>query len=128
MKKFLLICSLSVFSFFGAYSQDEGQNEQIREKMSEFIQKRMNLSKAEVEKFNPIFYRYFQDWRKTLNENKGDRLVLQQKVAELRLRYRNEFKTVIGEQRSNEVYKQQEVFIRELRQLKQQRDKRGKNF
>lgn len=128
MKKFLLICSLFVFSIFGAYSQDEGQNEQIREKMSEFIQKRMNLSKAEAEKFNPIFYRYFQDWRKTLNENKGDRLVLQQKVAELRLRYRNEFKTVIGEQRSNEVYKQQEVFIRELRQLKQQRDKRGKNF
>lgn len=128
MKKFLLICSVMVFSIFGAYSQDEGPNEQIREKMSEFIQKRMNLSKAEAEKFNPIFYRYFQDWRKTLNENKGDRLVLQQKVAELRLRYRNEFKTVIGEQRSNEVYKQQEVFIRELRQLKQQRDKRGKNF
>ena len=128
MKRFLLICCLSIFSIFGAYSQDEGQNEQIREKMSEFIQKRMNLSKAEAEKFNPIFYRYFQDWRKTLNENKGDRLVLQQKVAELRLRYRNEFKTVIGEQRSNEVYKQQEVFIRELRQLKQQRDKRGKNF
>ena len=128
MKRFLLICCLSIFSIFGDYSQDEGQNEQIREKMSEFIQKRMNLSKAEAEKFNPIFYRYFQDWRKTLNENKGDRLVLQQKVAELRLRYRNEFKTVIGEQRSNEVYKQQEVFIRELRQLKQQRDKRGKNF
>ena len=128
MKKILLICSLSVFSFFGAYSQDEGQNEQIREKMSEFIQKRMNLSKAEAEKFTPIFYRYFQDWRKTLNENRNDRLVLQQKVAELRLRYRNEFKDIIGEKRSNEVYKQQEVFIRELRQLKQQRDKRGKNF
>ena len=45
-----------------------------------------------------------------------------------RLRYRNEFKDIIGEKRSNEVYKQQEVFIRELRQLKQQRDKRGKNF
>lgn len=128
MKRFLLICSLSIFSIVGAYSQDEGQNEQIREKMGEFIQKRMNLSKAEAEKFNPIFYRYFQDWRKTLNENKGDRLVLQQKVAELRLRYRKEFKNVIGEQKSNEVYKQQEVFIRELRQLKQQRDKRGKNF
>lgn len=128
MKRFLLICYLTVFSIFGAYSQDEGQNEQIREKMSEFIQKRMNLSKAEAEKFNPIFFRYFQDWRKTLNDNKNDRLVLQQKVAELRLRYRNEFKDVIGEKRSNEIYKQQEVFIRELRQLKQQRDKRGKNF
>ncbi|MBA2498585.1 MAG: hypothetical protein H0V30_02555 [Chitinophagaceae bacterium] len=128
MKKFLLICSLSIFSIYSAYSQDDRQNEQIREKMSEFIQKRMNLSKAEAEKFNPIFYRYFQDWRKTLNDNKNDRLVLQQKVAELRLRYRNEFKGIIGEKRSNEVYKQQEVFIRELRQLKQQRDRRGKNF
>lgn len=127
MKRFLLIFSLTVFAFFGAYSQQQ-QNEQIREKMTEFIQKRMNLSKAEAEKFNPIFQRYFQDWRNTLSDNKNDRLVLQQKVAELRLKYRNEFKDVIGEKRSNEVYKQQEVFIKELRQLKQQRDRRGKNF
>jgi hypothetical protein len=28
---------------------------------------------------------------------------------------------VIGEKRSNDVYKQQEIFIRELRQLKQDR-------
>ena len=126
MKKFLLICCLSVFTFSGAYSQQ--QNEQIREKMTEFIQKRMSLSKTEAEKFTPIFHRYFQDWRKTLSDNKNDKLVLQQKVAELRLKYRNEFKGVIGEKRSNEVYKQQEIFIKELRQLKQQRDRRGKKF
>lgn len=93
--------------------------------MSEFIQKRMNLSKAEADKFNPIFYRYFQDWRSTLQENRNDKLVLQQRIAELRLRYRNEFRDVIGEKRSNEVYKQQEIFIRELKQLKLQRDRRG---
>jgi hypothetical protein len=122
MKKFLLIICLFAFIGTHAFSQQEDKgNDKIREKMSEFIQQRMNLSKAEAEKFNPIFLRYFREWRNTLKENKNDKLILQKRIVELRLKYRNEFKDVIGEKRSNDVYKQQEIFIRELRQLKQDR-------
>ncbi|HEY9364951.1 MAG TPA: hypothetical protein VIQ00_16930 [Chitinophagaceae bacterium] len=122
MKRIVLIISLFAFTGMHAFSQQEDKgNDKIREKMSEFIQQRMNLSKAEAEKFNPIFLRYFREWRNTLKENKNDKLILQQRIVELRLKYRNEFKDVIGEKRSNDVYKQQEIFIRELRQLKQDR-------
>lgn len=122
MKKILLIIGLFTFTGMHAFSQQEDKgNDKIREKMSEFIQQRMNLSKAEAEKFNPIFLRYFREWRNTLKENKNDKLILQKRIVELRLKYRNEFKDVIGEKRSNDVYKQQEIFIRELRQLKQDR-------
>lgn len=122
MKKIILILTLFAFTGVHSFAQDDDRSdEKIREKMSEFIQKRMRLSKDEADKFNPVFLRYFKEWRTTLRDNKNDKLVLQQRIAELRLHYRNEFKDIIGERRSNDVYKQQEIFIRELRQIRQDR-------
>ena len=111
MKKFLLILTLALFAGFAAKAQD-GDNDKIRDKMREFIQKRLNLSKNEAERFTPVFIRYFREWRQTLRENKDDNLVRAQRIAELRIRYRTEFKEIIGEKRSNDVFKRQEEFVR----------------
>lgn len=96
-------------------------NEKIRDKMNEFIQKRLQLSKDEANKFSPIFLQYFKEWRQTLRENRGDKLVLQQKIVELRLRYRTQFREVLGEQRGNQVFRHQDVFIQGLRDLRNDR-------
>jgi hypothetical protein len=119
MKKLLLILSLIFIAAVHCYAQDENSdNEKIRDKMTEFIQKRLNLSKNEAERFTPVFLRYFREWRTALRENKGDMLMKQQKIVEIRLRYRNEFKEIVGERRSNEIYVQQEIFITKLRDLR----------
>jgi hypothetical protein len=120
MKKILLILSLFLITTNALMAQDEG-DDKIRDKMREYIQQRMRLSKNEAEKFSPIFLRYFREWRTALKDNQGDRLILQQKVVELRLRYRNEFKEIVGERRSNEVYLNQEKFIKELKDLRRER-------
>ena len=111
MKKFLLILTLALFAGFAAKAQDD-DNDKIRDKMREFIQKRMNLSKNEAERFTPVFIRYFREWRQTLRENRDDVLVRQQKIVDLKIRYRSEFKEIVGEKRSNEVFKKQEEFVR----------------
>jgi hypothetical protein len=111
MKRFLLILTLALFAGFVAKAQDD-DNDKIRDKMREFIQKRMNLSKNEAERFTPVFIRYFREWRQTLRENRDDVLVRQQKIVDLKIRYRNEFKEIVGEKRSNEVFKKQEEFVR----------------
>jgi hypothetical protein len=49
--------------------------------------------------------------------------VLQKKVIELKLKYRPEFKDVLGEKRSNEVYKRQDEFIKELDNVRRERIK-----
>ena len=122
MKKLLIISSLFFLSINTCFAQDDDKdNEKIRQKMSEFIQRRMNLSSAEADRFNPIFMRYFQEWMRTLRENKRDRLILQQRIVELRLRYRDEFKEIVGERRCNQIYDQQELFIQKLRELKEER-------
>src|SRR6266496_1291413 len=127
MKKILLILTLVFVSGIYLFAQDdENGNEKIRDKMKEFIQKRLNLTRNEAEKFTPVFLRYFREWRTTIKENQADKLIMQQKIIEVRLRYRNEFKEIIGEPRSNEVYKHQDIFIQELRTIRKERlEERG---
>ena len=121
MKKLVYILSLLLFTGLVAKAQDDGADEKIRDKMREYIQKRLALSKNESEKFTPVFVRYFKEWRTTLRENRGPKLDLQQKIVDLRLRYRTEFKEILGEKRSNEVYEHQEKFIREIRIIGKER-------
>ncbi|MBI3138060.1 MAG: hypothetical protein HYZ15_05715 [Sphingobacteriales bacterium] len=121
MKKLLLILSILLVTAHTVKAQDEDGDDRIRDKMREYIQLRLKLNKDEADRFTPIFIRYFREWRNTLKENRSDRLILQQKVVELRIRYRGEFKEIIGERKSNEVYKQQDIFIHELKTLKQER-------
>ena len=112
-----------LFSGLVLHAQDEnGNNDKIREKMTEFIQKRLDLSKSEAERFSPVFLRYFNEWRNTLREfrNNDDRLKLQQRIVDLRLHYRDEFKEIIGEKRSNQVYKEQERFIDGIKRLREE--------
>ena len=123
MKKLVLIFGLLFFTAATCFAQedDNDNNDKIREKMTEFIQKRMNLTRIEAEKFNPVFLRYFREWRTTLKDYRGDKLILQQRIVELRLRYRNEFKEIVGERRCNQIYDHQEIFIQKLRELKMER-------
>lgn len=121
MKKILFILSILLISSNIILAQNDDGDDRIRDKMREYIQLRMRLTRGEAERFTPVFVRYFNEWRNTLKENRTDRLILQQRVVELRLRYRGEFKEIIGDRRSNEVFEHQERFIKELKNLRQER-------
>ncbi|MGN6401911.1 MAG: hypothetical protein ACTHMD_15745 [Flavisolibacter sp.] len=119
MKK--IICILSFLFVIGttSYAQDKGGK--LQEKMTEYVQQKLGLSKSEAEKFSPVFLDYFKDLRRTNQEFRGDRLVLQQKIVELRLRYRDQFKPIIGEKRSNDVFTYEREFIKGVKELQQDR-------
>jgi hypothetical protein len=126
MKRFFIIFSvftLAGMSLFAQQREDnENGNEKIRDKMSQYIQERLSLSRSEAEKFSPVFLRYFRDWRTTLRASKGEpSLLRQQKIVDLRLRYRDQFKEIIGEKRSNEVFDHQQRFIQGMRDLQRER-------
>lgn len=125
MKHLLLIFSLLISTVIPGFAQDDehemDDNTTIRDKMSEYIQKRLNLSAEEAKKFKPVFIDYFREWRKIARENRGDNLVMRQKITDLQVRYRDKFKEIIGEKRSNQVFFHQRGFIQELRRLRQER-------
>lgn len=126
MKKWLLI--LFIFSSFVAFSQNEEPTREagkIQERMREYIQNKLNLSRAESEKFSPVFLRYFREFAQTHKKERGDRLVLQQKIIELRLHYRGEFKQIMDEQRANKVFQYEDNFRQEaIRIIKENRGDR----
>jgi hypothetical protein len=130
MKRLLLIFFLFLMAGVKLHAQDDDDNgnEKIRDKMNEFIQQRLNLTKAEAEKFSPVFLRYFKDWRSTVRSSKADPvLVRQQKIVDLRVRYRDQFKGIIGEKRSTEVFDHQQRFIQEIKNIRRERLENGGN-
>ena len=122
MKNFLFILTFALLTGFFSKAQSD-EHDKIRDKMTEFIQKRLDLTRNEAERFTPVFIRYFREWKQTLQENRNDGLVRQQRIIELRRRYRTEFRDIVGEKRSNDVYKQQDVFVREIREMREEQIK-----
>ncbi len=128
MKKILYLLSFLMAFTFASFAQEDDRNgEKVRERMREYLEQRLNLSKPEAERFGPIFFEYFKELRNTNQQYKGDRLILQQKIVDLRLRYRDQFKTVVGNKRSNDVFIYERDFVGEVKKLRQERlmDRKG---
>lgn len=132
MKKYLLILFVSLFSSFAGFAQDDDPPEdgggKLLERMQQYIQKRLNLTKTESEKFSPIFLRYITELRRTHRENRGDRPMLQLRVAELRVKFRDQFRQVMDEQRANRVFQHQKEFeeiIKNEIRIRNQERRRG---
>jgi ribosomal protein L16 Arg81 hydroxylase len=119
MKRYLLIVILFFFTGFAARSQDDENPERgggkLQQRMQDYIQQKLNLTKNEAERFSPIFLRYIVELRSTHRQYIGDRPMLQLKVAELRVRFRNEFRQVFDEQRANKVYEYQREFLEKVK-------------
>lgn len=98
-------------------AQEEEENNpqagKLVQRMKEYIQKNLGLSKNEAEKFSPVFLEYFREFAQTHRQFRQDRLVLQQKIIELRLRYRGEFRQIMDEQRANKVFHFEDKFRQE---------------
>ena len=128
MKNWLLILILSVLPFIG-FSQDEDvpaqQGGKIQERMREYIQNNLGLSEAEAARFTPVFIRYFREFVQTHRLYKTDRLILQQKIVELRLRFRGEFRQVLDEPRANKVFIYEDRFRREAIQIIKENRRNG---
>ncbi len=127
MKKCVIIL-LTLISFLPgrSFAQDKQQQpvqeNKIQERMREYIQNRLGLSRNEADRFTPLFVKYFREFAQTHRSFRDDRLVLQQKIIELRLHYRTEFRQVMDEQRANKVFKYEDEFRQEaVRILKENR-------
>jgi hypothetical protein len=137
MKRFFYILTifLSLATAAGAQDGRGGPGDRIRERMREYLQNRLNLSRAESERFAPVFINYFNELRSVNQQYRSDRLVLQQKIVDLRLRYREQFRPIMGEKRSNDVFVYEHDFVDEVKRIREERiqnrvdmDRPGKRF
>ncbi|TCJ14160.1 hypothetical protein EPD60_09135 [Flaviaesturariibacter flavus] len=135
MKRFIYILIFSLSLASTASAQPGGPGERIRERMREYLQNRLSLTRAESERFTPVFISYFNELRSINQQYRGDRLVLQQKIVDLRLRYRDQFRPIMGEKRSNDIFVYEHDFVDEVKRIREERmqnrldnDRTGKRF
>lgn len=127
MKKLLYILFFFAITTV-AYSQDDQPGaDKLKEKMVEYIQIKLSLNKAEAERFQPVFLDYLRDLRKVNGDHRGDKLRLQKEIIDLRLRYRDEFKPIVGEKRSNEVFQHEREFVQTLKEVRKERIQERRN-
>lgn len=100
MKKILSILGMLLFSFSALHAQDEGDedaNGKVKERFREYMQQRLNLSKDEADRTFPLFLRYFNEIRQARREFPNDQLKQRQRVIEIKLRYREQFRQTVKE-------------------------------
>lgn len=108
MKKIYLILS---FVCIAGFANAQGVQPDLPEKRQQdiealkvaFISKELNLTPDEAQKFWPVYNQYTHELRSAVkdNENILDR---DEKVLNLRKRYKDQFSKVLGDQRMNRMY------------------------
>jgi hypothetical protein len=93
-----------------------------------YLTKHLNLSPEDAQKFWPVFNKYRSDV-KALNSNTAiiDPLDKQQKMLDIRKKYRTEFSKTLGQERGMKVYESEDDFRRMLKNAAHMRNRAKEN-
>lgn len=133
MKQFLLYISFAL-SAFSSYAQpgEDGPNpkkaEKIRALYVAYISQQLQFSPEEAEKFWPV-HAQFESEMQTINRSGLSDLDKQQKILDVKKKYQPAFGRIIGAERSNGFYRQNDQFreklTRRLHEMRQERNGGG---
>ena len=128
MKKYLLllIAVFGSFSFGMAQNANSQRTEKIKALKIAFITQKLQLTSAEAQKFWPVYNQYENEIRQVRTDNKGgDVLENEQKLLDIRKKYKPDFEKILGPQRLNDLYNAERDFrnllIRRLKEQKQEK-------
>jgi hypothetical protein len=128
MKQFVLILTLFFGSFSFAVAQNdnkESRTEKVQALKIAFITQKLELTSTEAQKFWPVYNRYETDLRQVIVDNRvgGDVIDNEEKVLNVKKKYRTEFTNIIGPVKTNILFNAEREFRGVLmRQLKGKHD------
>ncbi len=111
MKKYLLI----ILAMFGSYSfimaQAGNGRERIQVLKIAFINEKLHLTAAEAQKFWPVYNQYDNEIMQLRANNKNeDVLDNEEKLLDIRKKYKSSFEKILGPKRANDVYNAEREF------------------
>lgn len=87
-----------------------------------YIQDRLALNKPEKEQLQPLVAQYFADLRQVQQYN-SDPLLREQKKIEIKIAYREKFIPVLGQERANRFFVEEQTFRKKIKEeLKKRRE------
>lgn len=129
MKKYLLLLLFAIagFGYANAQNKRNEKEEKIQALKIAFLTQKLQLSPTEAEKFWPVYNEYeleIKNIRNTRNEN--DVLENEQKLLNIRKKYKPKFEKILGPNKYNALYNAEREFRNVLiKRLKTQRQKRS---
>jgi hypothetical protein len=127
MKKIVLILAFIAanLGFVKAQEGDEPKAEKIQALKIAFITQKLGLSSTEAQRFWPVYDRYEIEMRQALKDNQSDVIDNDERILNIRKRYRSEFSNVLGQDRVNTLFRSENEFrgvlMRRLKNRQQQR-------
>src|SRR4029077_7532326 len=130
MKRLILLLTLFIgsISFANAQNDKEDRAQKIQALKIAFITQKLELSADEAQKFWPVYNRYEAEIRQVITDNKigGDALDNEEKLLNVKKKYRNEFNKVIGQPKTTLLFNSEREFRGALmRQLKGKHGEKG---
>ena len=109
MKKLLLILSVFVCVQTVIAQEDVNQSPEKKQQNIEalkvaFISKELELTPEEAQKFWPVYNQYSKEMTSTFRAGDEDVLERDEKVLNVRKRYKDQFSKVLGDQRVNRMF------------------------
>ncbi len=104
MKKYLLLLfTLGSFLFVNGQKRGGGEDKVQALKIA-FITQKLDLSTAEAQKFWPVYNVYDEEVKKLKRSSNGDVIERDEKLLNLRKKYKVQFEKIIGAERTNKLY------------------------
>lgn len=132
MKKLLTVLTL-IFAVQFAFAQDdipagqpipEQKKKEIEALRIAFISKELDLTPEDAQKFWPVFNQYNKEIQATLGDHDGDVIDREERVLNVRKKYREQFSKIIGADRMNRMFNADTKFRHMLiKMIQRQRQK-----
>ena len=127
MKKLYLLMAFAGITFFAGAQETlptEKKQQDIEALKVAFISKELELTPDEAQKFWPVYNQYAKELRSTIKDD-ADVLDRDEKVLNLRKRYKEQFTKVLGQERMNRVFNSEgrfrQLLIKSMRNQNQRK-------
>ena len=111
MKKILLLTLFLLNINYFCYSQVENRKNNIEAIQIAYLTRELSLSSEEAQKFWPVYNEYRDELLAVKKEARNDEVLFEEKVLNIRKKYKADFKRVLGtDQRVNQVFVAEKSF------------------
>jgi hypothetical protein len=111
MKKILLLTLFLLNISYFCYAQGEKRKNNIEAIQIAYLTRELSLSSEEAQKFWPVYNEYRDELLGVRKEVRNDEVLFEEKVLNIRKKYKTDFKKVLGtDQRVNQVFVAEKSF------------------
>lgn len=115
-KKFTLILALFININYFCFAQGSQSKTKADTVQVEYLKKELQLTPEESEKLWPVYSNYRNEIKAIRKEDQNDQIVLEEKVLNIRKKYKDDFKSILGtDERVNKLFVAEKNFREMLR-------------